>query len=227
VTTWLELLLLAFASMFWPTLITIVVLALRVPRPVRILTWFVLGGLLTTITIGLALVFVFEDAAFVSESSPPANPVINIAAGLLALASALFLSRRKGAPAAAPEPISPEGKKPGLTERAVERGGLVAFFAGVVLNIVPGAFPFVALKDIAQLDASAGTKAAAVVLFYVIMFAFAEVPIVAYLFAPEQTAARVTAFNNWLHRNSTRVAVSVLVVVGLYLTVRGLVQAFR
>ena len=50
---WLEIVLLAVASMFWPTLITIVVLALRVPQPVRILAWFLLGGLLTTITIGL------------------------------------------------------------------------------------------------------------------------------------------------------------------------------
>jgi hypothetical protein len=59
----------------------------------------------------------------------------------------------------------------------------------------------------------------------VIMFAFAEVPIVAYLFAPERTTARVNEFNEWLRRNSTRVAVSVLVVVGIYLLVRGLVQA--
>ena len=68
---WLEIVLLAFASMFWPTLITIVVLALRVPQPVRILAWFLFGGLLTTITIGLILVFALQDASFVSGSSPP------------------------------------------------------------------------------------------------------------------------------------------------------------
>ena len=66
---WLEIVLLAFASMFWPTLITIVVLALRVPQPVRILAWFLFGGLLTTITIGLILVFALQDANFVSGSS--------------------------------------------------------------------------------------------------------------------------------------------------------------
>jgi hypothetical protein len=114
-----------------------------------------------------------------------------------------------------------------LTERAVERGGLVAFLAGVVLNVVPGAFPFVALKDISQLDVGDSGKVAAVVLFYVIMFAFAEVPIVAYLFAPESTTARVNEFNDWLRRNSTRVAVYVLTAVGVYLVVRGIVQAIR
>jgi len=34
--------------MFWPTLIAIVVLALRISPPVRILVWFLAGGLLTT-----------------------------------------------------------------------------------------------------------------------------------------------------------------------------------
>jgi Sap, sulfolipid-1-addressing protein len=221
---WLEIVLLAFASMFWPTLITIVVLALRVPQPVRILAWFLFGGLLTTITIGLILVFALQDSNFVSGPSKNANPVLNIAAGLLALGSALYLSRRKHAPVET-APARAEAKKPSLTERAVERGGLVAFIAGVVLNIVPGAFPFVALKDIAQLDVSDAGKVVSVIVFYVIMFAFAEVPIVAYLFAPERTTVKVNQFNDWLRRNSTRVSVWVLVAVGIYLTVRGVVQA--
>ena len=175
--------------MFWPTLITVVVLALRVPQPVRILLWFLVGGLLTTITIGLALVFALEDSSFVSGSDPPVNPVLNVAVGVVALAVALVLARRKRRPATVTKPEASDANGPGLTERAVQRGGIVAFFAGVVLNVVPGAFPVVALKDIAQLDVSDGRKVVAVVLFYVIMFAFAEVPIVAYLFAPEQNDA--------------------------------------
>jgi sulfite exporter TauE/SafE len=224
VPNWLEIVLLAFASMFWPTLITIVVLALRVPRPVRILSWFVLGGLLTTITIGLVLVFALQDADFISGSSRPVNPVLNITAGVLALAVAFYLARRGRRHV---EPAATEEKKSGLTQRAVERGGLVAFLAGVVLNIVPGAFPVVALKDIAQLDSGDATKVVSVIVFYVIMFSFAEVPIVAYLFAPERTTARVNEFNTWLRRNSTHIAVGVLAAVGIYLTVRGLVQAIR
>ena len=118
---WLEIVLLAVASMFWPTLITIVVLALRVPQPVRILAWFLFGGLLTTITIGLILVFALQDTSFVSGSSRSINPVLNIAAGLFALGSALYLSRRKHT-AVEPAPAPADAKKSGLTERAVERG---------------------------------------------------------------------------------------------------------
>jgi hypothetical protein len=227
VSDWLELLLLAIASTFWPTLIMIVVLALRMPHPVGILLSFLIGGLLTTVTVGLVFVFALQNSSFMSGSRPPANPTLNISIGLLSLATAVFLSRREGVGANTATTHAEHASEPktsGLAERAVQRGPLVAFLAGVVLNIVPGTFPFVALKDIAQLDAGNGTKVAAVVIFYVIMFAFVEIPIVVYLFAPERATAGVVGFNTWLGRNGRRIGVYVLAGVGVYLTVRGVVQ---
>jgi hypothetical protein len=221
VANWLELLLLAIASMFWPTLIVIAVLALRGPHPVKILLSFLVGGLLTTVLVGLVVVFALENKGFISGSRPPANPIFNISIGVLSLAAAIFLNRRKDVASTASEP-----KKSGLAERAVQRGGPVVFLAGVILNIVPGTFPIVALKDIAQLDIGDGAKVAAVVVFYVIMFAFIEVPVVAYLFAPERATAAVFDFNTWLGRNGRRIGVYVLAAVGFYLTVRGVVQLF-
>ena len=227
---WLELVVLALASMFWPTLIVIVVLALRVSHPVKILIWFLAGGLLTTVSIGVAIVFALQGASFMSGSDPTADPAIYISMGLLSLLAAFALLRRSGRPPAKPKPeheAAAASTKPPLTERAVERGAPVAFAAGVVLNIVPGTFPIVALKDIAQLNASNGAKVATIVVFYVIMFAFVEVPIVAYLIAPERTTVAVNAFNAWLKRNGRRVAAYVLAGVGLYLTVRGIVDLFH
>ena len=111
-----------------------------------------------------------------------------------------------------------------MAERAVGQGAPIAFVAGVVLNIVPGTFPIVALKDIAEQDASDAAKIATIIVFYVIMFAFVEIPIVAYLFAPTRTIAAVDNFNDWLGRNGRRVAAYVLAGVGAYLVVRGIVQ---
>jgi len=219
--SWLEILILAVGSAFWPILILIVVLALRLAHPIRVLVWFLAGALLTTVTLGSVIVFALQDTSFVTGSHPAANPTFALVAGLLSLlaAYALLRSSRK----ARPHDSAP-AKGSSRTERAVERGGPVAFAAGVVLNIVPGALPFVALKDIAQLDASNGAKVAAIVAFYVVMFAFVEVPIVAFAIAPERTAAVVSRFNAWLGRNARRVAAYVLAAVGLYLTIRGLVQ---
>jgi hypothetical protein len=219
---WLEILVLAVASSFWPTLILIVVLALRLEHPIGVLVWFLAAGLLTTITIGIAIVFALQDSSFVSGSHPPANPALELTAGLLSFlaAYALLRSSRK-APPARQAPAQPS-----KLERTVGRGGPVVFAAGVVLNIVPGAAPLVGLKDIAQLDAGNGAKVAAIIGFYLIMFAFIEVPIAAYGFAPERTAAAMTGVNAWIGRNARQVAAFVIGAVGLYLTVRGLVHLF-
>jgi hypothetical protein len=222
---WLEILVLAVASSFWPTLILIVVLALRLERPIGVLVWFLAAGLLTTISIGIAIVFALQDSSFVSGSHPPANPALELTAGLLSLLAAYALlrgSRKAPPPSSPPEPA----KAPSRIERTIGRGGPVVFASGVVLNIVPGAAPLVGLKDIAQLDASNGAKVAAIIVFYLIMFAFIEVPIVAYGFAPKRTAAEMNRVNAWVGRNALQVAGYVIGAVGLYLTVRGLVHLF-
>jgi hypothetical protein len=197
---------------------------------VKILVWFLAGGLLTTVAVGVAVVFALQGASFMSGSDPTVDPAIYISMGLLSLLAAFALLRRAARPPAKPQPEhepAATSAKPPLTQRAVERGAPVAFAAGVVLNIVPGTFPIVALKDIAQLNASNGAKVATIVVFYVIMFAFVEVPIVAYLIAPDRTTVAVNAFNAWLKRNGRRVAAYVLAGVGLYLTIRGVVDLFH
>jgi Sap, sulfolipid-1-addressing protein len=219
---WLEILVLAVASSFWPTLILIVVLALRLERPIGVLVWFLVAGLLTTISIGIAIVFALQDSSFVSGSHPPANPALELTAGLLSLLAAYALLR--GSRKAPPAKQAPT--QPSKLERTVGRGGPVVFAAGVVLNIIPGAAPLVGLKDIAQLDAGNGAKVAAIIVFYLIMFAFIEVPIVAYGFAPRRTAAEMNRVNAWVGRNARQVAGYVIGAVGLYLTVRGLVHLF-
>src|SRR5262249_54214119 len=110
-----------------------------------------------------------------------------------------------------------------LYERALQRGAPLAFVAGVVLNIVPGVFPLVALKDVAQLDYGVAATAAVLTVFYIVMFAFVEVPLVAFLVAPERTTARTADFNRWLSAHGRRIAVVVLRVLGAYLVVRGFI----
>lgn len=219
-TDWLEILLLAVASAFWPTLILVVVVALRLEHPIRILVFFVAGALLTTISIGLAIVFALEGTTVASGSNRSISAGIYLVVGALSLLAGAALWRSAGRP----RKPKPPKTGPSLAERSVERGAPVAFAAGVVLNIIPGTFPFVALVDIAKLDVGDAAKVAAVVIFYVIMLAFAEVPIVAYLIAPARTISATNAFNDWLARNGRRVAAAVLAVVGAYLVVRGLLR---
>ena len=215
----LDLLLLAVASAFWPLLIAVVVLALRTHRPVRILATFLAAALMTTVTEGLVIVAVLRRTEVVSSSRPTAGPAVDLTIGMLALVAAAVLRRRRHRPAHDERRRTP--KRQPWTERAVQ-GGRLAFVAGIVLNLIPGVFPFVALKDIAEGEYGAGETVALVVAFYLIMFAFVEVPLLGYLLAPDRAVSATNRFNDWLDRNAQRLGVAALTVVGIFELVRGL-----
>lgn len=88
---WLEILLLAVASAFWPTLILVVVVALRLDHPTRILAFFVAGALLTTVSIGLAIVFTLDDTTVAARSNHSASAAVYLVAGGLSLLAAAAL----------------------------------------------------------------------------------------------------------------------------------------
>lgn len=212
---WAELFLLAVGAAFWPTLILVDVLAFRLERPIRILVAFLAGAFLTTVSIGIVIVFVLQGSSLVSGSRSTFRPAVYVAGGVLALAAAYAVNRTRGKPR--------EPGRPSPAQRAVGGGVAVAFVAGVILDIFPGVLPFVALAQIAELDASTAAKIAAIVTFYLIMFAFIEVPILAYVVAPVRTIAAISRFNAWLDRNGRLAAAVVLAGAGVYLLVRGLV----
>ncbi len=211
-----EIFVLALASMVWPALVAVVVVALASRHPVKLLSVFLVASLLTTVTIGLVIVFVLRGSSLFSGSRPTFSPVVDLVAGAVALVAGLVV--RSGGRT---EEAKHEG--PTWTERTLSRGAPLAFVAGVVLNVAPGVFPFVAMKNIAQLDYSPAASVALVVGFYVIMFLPAEVPLGCYLFAPARTSLEVGRFNSWLARNVRQIATVTLLVVGIYLVVRGIV----
>ena len=214
-----EYVLLAIASIFWPLLITIVVIVLRTAHPVRLLAAFLAGGLLATISVGLVVVSSFQGSGLLTKDRGTADPAVNIVVGALAIIAAVVVWRLDARPRE-PKPVQ---EKRGKTERYLENARL-AFVAGLLLNIVPGLFPFVALKDIAEGDYSAAVDVVLVVVFYLVMFLSVEIPLVSYLVAPDGTVRTVQRLNDWLDRNARKVATAVLGAIGLYLVVRGLIQ---
>jgi hypothetical protein len=219
----LELTLLAIASAFWPILVVVDLVALRAPRPVPLLAWFLAGGLLTTISEGLVIVFVLEGTT-AGSSRTSVGGWGNVIGGCVALVAAYVLraraarSRNEQPAAQAPE------KKASRTERMIEHGGLYAFGAGVVLNVFPGIFPLVALRLISSLSYGNSAKVLLVIGLYLVTFALIEVPLIGLLVAPARVEPMVLRLNQWLDRNGKRVAIQALGVVGLFLIVRGVVQ---
>ncbi len=222
----LEILLLALAAMFFPALLAVVLIALRTEHPQRLLASFLTGGFLAATTVGIAIVFSLQDASVDSSSSSSLDPIVYFAGAALALLAAYVVDRKQLlVKKKKPEDESAE-KKPDRLQRALDHGAPYAFVAGIILCAFPGVSALVALKDIAQLGYSTAATVVVIICFYLIMFAFIELPLVGYFVAPERSMQATLRFNAWLDRNANPLAVRVLAGLGVLLVVRGVVGLF-
>ena len=227
-----ELFVLALASAVWPLLVAVVIIALKTTRPPVVLAAFLLGAVIAAVGVGLVVVYSLRGTDVVSDNRSTADPGVYLVGAFLAFALAWFLGRR-ARDRNEVRSTKPE-TGPSRTERALQRGAPLAFLAGIVLNLIPGIFPLVALKDISELDTDVASTVLILLGFYFVMFMLLEIPLAGYLFAPEATlalrggevteatSAAATRFNNWLSENSGRVVIYVLYALAAYLLVRGL-----
>jgi hypothetical protein len=214
---------LAIISAISPAILAVVIVVLNRPNPRRLLLAYLLGGMLASGVIGLAIVASLNESQLLAGPSPAADPIINFTVGALALIVAYVLASDRDAPfeerrrerRASRPPRDP------WSERVLNRGNVpIAFAVGITLNL-PGAFYLVALKDIAESQNGIGTQVLAIVVFNLIMFVFAEVPLLGYSFAPEATRSRVEHLNAWMAHHARQIVVTVATVAGLYLIGRG------
>jgi MFS family permease len=219
-----NVLVLAIASAVSPAILAVVIVVLHRPRPRRLLAAYLFGGLLTSIAVGIAIVSSLNGLHALSGPSPAADPIVNFTVGALALIVAYALytdrdarldqlrrQRRESRPARDP-----------WSERVLSKGTApIAFAVGVTLNL-PGAFYLVALKDIAQGQHGTGRQVLAILVFNLIMFVLAEVPLLGYSFAPEETQEKVEALNAWMSSHARQIVIVVATTIGLYLVARGI-----
>ncbi|HSD24256.1 MAG TPA: GAP family protein [Solirubrobacterales bacterium] len=222
----LRLLPLALGSAVYPTLLAVVILILTQPNPRRLLAAYLAGAMLTSLTIGLVIVGGLSSGHVLNGSGGRAiNPAVDLAIGLLLLALlyALLTGRdrrlierreRRRAKRA-------EASKEPWSDRVLARQSIVlTFVVGMALNL-PGALYLVALKEIAAADQSTAKDLFQLVTYNVIMFAWAEIPLIGYGVAPERTEALVKRIHDWLGSHTRQIAVGLCAAAAVYLTVRG------
>jgi Sap, sulfolipid-1-addressing protein len=217
-----EIFVLAFAAAVYPTLLAGVILILTRPRPRAQLGGFLAGGMAASLTAGFVILFALNGTGALGQSQHTVSPAVDLAVAAVSLAVAARLWRR---PASVPRKAKPASDKPSWLDRSLGRGSLpLVLVAGVVLNL-PGVWYLAALKNIGEGGYATVTDVVLVLAFNLIMFALVEVPLVWYFVSPAGAQAAVSGFNAWLHANSRRVGAVVAAAVGLYLLVKGVVQA--
>jgi hypothetical protein len=217
---------LAFLAALYPTLLAATTVMLMLPHPKRLLLGYLLGAAMTSVTLGLVIVFTLQDSGLVSTTQHQLGPGSDLAIGALFLIVAFVLhsgrdrrliERRRARKAAKKKPEGPPRWQKALGSGSAR----TTFVVGAVLTL-PGATYITALHRIADEHLAAPVTVATVLAFNLIMLMLLELPLLGYLFAPEWTPQAVERFRAAISSRGRGWAVRGTAIVGILLVVRGI-----
>lgn len=230
---WGSFLLLALMAMFTPTLLAAVTIMMLLPNPKRLMVGYLLGAYMTSITLGLLIVFSLHNTAAVDTSQRTLGPWQDIVLGLLLLVIGYVLHSDRDARLRERRQRHKEEKeaklasgevKPSWPDRMLGKGDpRVTFAVGAALTL-PGVSYLAALDRIADYDPGAVPTVLLVIGFCLVQLTLIEIPLLGYAFAPEKTQDRVARFRAWLSRNGRRAGIHLAFVLGGLLILRGVLE---
>jgi uncharacterized membrane protein len=214
-----ELGLTALAAMLSPTTLSFTVFALVLgDRPMRTGLWFFLGAFGMTLAIGVIAAFALGNAAAPSGSSetPPTwVAIVDLLAGALLLAYVARAMRRPRDPKRVADMVE-------KMSRLASSPAIAILAAGATLAN-PGGFIPIALKDISQLDPSAGEYVVLWVGFALVALLPLLASMVSLLVARDWTKAKLHRVRGWLELHVRTVAAVIIVLLAAALLRNGIV----
>jgi len=199
---------------------------LLLSRPARLMRGYLLGALVTSITLGLVIVFSLPSSSATSTTRNTLSPAVDIALGGLALLVAWVLGtgrherlaeRRRAGRAAKPD------KGPPRWQRELSKGSARTTFVIGALLTLPGASYLAGLDEIHKLNYSTTATVLLIVGFNVVMLWLLEVPLVSFAIAPDWTPHAIDRAKAWVSRHARLFAVRGFAAVGALLIIKGIV----
>jgi hypothetical protein len=218
---WITILVMAVAMSLEPFRIGMTVLMLNRPRPMLQLLAFLCGGFAMGMTVGAAVLFGLHGRLL--KTSHVSLPGLQMLIGIMALVGAAVLTVQ-----VATKGRGGGGKSFGVNwlstriRRLLHGHSLwVAGVAGIGIAL-PSVDYLAALAVIVASGTAALTQVGALVIFHVVAFALVEIPLLAYVLAPEQTRASMIALHNWIRARRRLEVACLLAVAGCVLVAVGL-----
>lgn len=229
----LDIFLLSLLAMANPSLLAAVTVMLLLPKPKRLMAGYLLGAYMTSITLGLLIVFSLHSSSTESTSKHTISPVEDIVVGSLALVIAFVLrtgrdqpfQERRRAKKDAKLKAREEAGKPtdSLPLRMLGKGDpKVTFVVGALLSF-PGVSYLDALDHIHKLNPGVVPTVLLVIGFCLMQQILLEIPLLGYVFAPDRTQDTINRFKAWMARKGRPAAVIGAAAIGVILLARGLI----
>ena len=240
---WVTVLLMAIVVALDPAQVGGVAYVLSRPSAMRLLAAYYIGGFGVSLIGGGVILFVLRGVGAGKSSSIP--PEIEIAVGVLALVFAALvgsgfagrLHDRAHARRASDHPAATSSsadadrpsleKLPGfeklprrLQDALHNESPWIAWIYGVGFGM-PSAYYLAAIAAILKSGDGTAAQIGALLVFNLVAFAIAEIPLVSFAVAPEATRARIDQLYSWVSSHQRLVVTALASVVGVYLMVRG------
>ncbi|HEY2202318.1 MAG TPA: GAP family protein [Solirubrobacteraceae bacterium] len=215
-----------------PTAIAAVLVILSRPNPRTLMTAYVVGSFIASVSIGIGLVALLKSSHVFTQRQTSSRPTFEIVVGVIILISELWLSsarseavrRRSSEWLAARRQRKAErsGGKPSRSARILGKGsvGLVAAL-GVAMHL-PGLLYLVALSEIAGAHLGRAETVLVLIAFNLVMLAPIELPWLGCILDPKETQRRVTSIDDFIRRHQRREALIAGAVAGGYLVISGI-----
>ena len=211
-----------------PTLLAATTVMLLLDHPKRLLIGYLLGALLTSVTLGLVIVLATDGSQSTAQNT--LSPALDLALGgiLLVVAFVIRPGRQPKETGRLAErrrrkQESKGEKGPPLWQRKLSQGTARTTFVVGALLTLPGASYLIGLHKIADQDPSTAGAIGMVLFFNVIMLALLELPLIGFIFAPEWTPRAVDRMKAWFSRNARMIGFRLALLFGVLLIVRGLI----
>ncbi len=220
-----QVILLSLTASLNPTLLAAATVMLLLPRPAKLMGGYLLGAYLTSITLGLVIVFSLSSSSATNTTKKTLSPAVDIALGCLALAVAYVLHTGRHKPLVEGRRARKQGKEkeePRWRRELAKGSARTTFVIGALLTL-PGASYLAGLTQIHKLHYSTTATVLLVIGFNLVMLWLLEVPFVSFVFAPTSTPRAIDRAKAWVGRHAHTFAVRGLGAVGGLLVIKGVV----
>jgi hypothetical protein len=188
---------------------------LLLPKAKHLMLGFWLGAMITSVTVGLVIVFALHGSSVPKTTRHTVSPAVDLAiAGLLVLA-AVALDKGEDARLrerhAARHPK--DAKKPPKWQQKLREGNpWQTFVVGIVLSF-PGVWYLAALDRLIKLHYSALAEILVVIVFCLVQLVLIEAPMLAFKIWPRETPTAIENTKTWASRHGRVYGVWGLVII--------------
>ena len=211
---------LALAAACYPPALLIAGLYLTSERPGRTTVFFVLGGLLVVTVVGVLALILIRAGGLSHLGHHQPRYWLRLGLGVIALVAAAVIYRRKPKD---PDPAKPaKAKRPGLVARLTARPTPLTAFAVGAFMFGPSLAFISAVQVVGTAKAGLGDTVGAMVMIILLTVAFAWLPLVAYLIAPERTVRALHKLEALFKRHGKTILTVAVAVVGAFLVIQGI-----